>query len=622
MPTATGVPAVRTTASLLLAGTVGREGVELTVLPGTRLDLTEDVDRPAARVGLLARAESEDERAPAGAIAFVPSDPRSTLAITLPHLALSAEGLSLSTPISIDEVGLELPLSFAVDEERVVLGLREAGLFRGAAIQDADGAPTWRAGGWEVALQGNAEMRAPLAGDAPPEMRGALAVALAAPVDVEAAALQARLTELRLSADLGVEWSPFSAPDVRARVELPRVLDTENDLLLEDVLLDTPLPRLAGPPSRADASPADEGLLEIGAVSLRGIRLPGSSAVIRRNGAGLDLAGVWPLGPSLTLEIQGNASSDLRSAALDLNGQGAIRPEEPLGLLIADLAPFHLEADVELASRTLLEQGSLWGGARLAARNGRIESADGARALEEVEATTAWEWRDTLRSSGEQEVLWKAGRVGDLELGPGRVRFAVEDPSNLLVQSVDCVTAGGSRFWVQGFRIDRATTSAELQVFCQDVSLAECLAFTTSGRAEGEGRLNGRLALGIRPGQRPAFTLGDGYLASLGEGRIRLQDAEALRAMLAQGMGDVSVGQDTDLTGIIGDRIVGSLRDFRYRSLVFRLVPEDDDLTLQAIVIGEGVQVPQELNWTVNFRGFGALLELLLELELGSHELR
>lgn len=582
-------------------------------LPSIALEQVHAIEGLGAQgtVGLLARGQGRADREGAELdVVLELSAPWAELWAPDPQHALCGT-----------EITLLGPLSMITRDGAVTLGLAGDGRIRVGSVRRGDEGEGIEFGQLELSLVGEAGLTLPLVQDEQVRATGTWTVELASPVHVESPSVSARIERFGVTGMHGVtEGEPTWFPALSLDLALEHCTLKHPQVELEGLALRAPLP-FGLPPANTESS---AGSFELEHVAYDGLRLDGPRGSLQRDADGVALTGSWRPLPGSTggvdLELRGRIDdhSMVLEATTPESG-AAIRRGDPFGTWLAERFELELETELAFAAMARVDANGPRCELRLTTEHGVLEAA-GKHRFEQVALSLELVDAFTLRSAEPAQLSFESGRTGRLALGPGDVLFAFDGPSSFHLLSARCETAKGSKFWAQGFHIDATRPATEVLLLCHELDLEEWLELSTSGRATGEGQLNGHLVLEVDLENDPRFRLAGGRLASTGTGTLQFEDTEVVRELLMSTMGSYTLAEGVDLSQLLRDRVIGALEDFSYEALLFELVREEGGLTLQARTHGRGTQVPQELDLTANFRGFGELLEILLDLDLNGEE--
>ena len=139
----------------------------------------------------------------------------------------------------------------------------------------------------------------------------------------------------------------------------------------------------------------------------------------------------------------------------------------------------------------------------------------------------------TTRSDPDQRLAFDRLQLGTVVLDKGDLRFQVESPKSLLVESCGFRWAGG-RVGTQAFRIDPGVEDYTVEMYCDRVELTQALSQLGMTQASGGGTANGRIPVRW---DRGALTFDNGFLYSTpGEkGVLHIEGTEILTAGVPPG---------------------------------------------------------------------------------------
>ncbi len=223
---------------------------------------------------------------------------------------------------------------------------------------------------------------------------------------------------------------------------------------------------------------------------------PGSSWVEARVDQSLELPGDLPRFVPALATLSGGARL-LASARLDLS-RGV--PAVPAALQLTDISLDHGKAKAALTG------GSL------------------GLAFADLLAT---------RSEPDQRLTFERLQLGTVILDKGDIRFQVEAPHSVLVETCGFRWAGG-RIGTQAFRVNPGVEDYTVEMYCDRVELAQALGQLGMTQARGGGTANGRIPVRWAGG---ALTFDNGFLYSTpGEKSVlRIEGTEILTAGVPPG---------------------------------------------------------------------------------------
>ena len=454
-------------------------------------------------------------------------------------------------------------------------------------------------------------------GGGAPMVRSAFRMAARNPLAFRIGELEARFGDL--AADVSLSWSPGGPLSLRADVaSAAEVRHATTGVVLREARLRLPI-------LLNHATTDAAGSFQIGAIQRGDTQLPGPSGQGRWADGRLAFSGSWPVLPGPALQFSGHL--DTAGPAGELTATLAPRPltdPDAVRRLVtmaghADIADqlnmdgtLGLDARLEVGPHRLVPRVQLQCRG-LSLRHERLE-------IEVSDATgdIVFDALSPLTTPGGQRLQVGRVRVGPLELHDGVVVFRAEGHGRVLVEQTRWTWGDRGHLLAHGFRIDPADTQTDVDLFLEDLPLADWLRLLTSGRVEGEGRLYGRLPVHYRPQARRKLVWDAGFVyARPGTGWIKVHDSEAARQILTQTIAGLPASQRLVE---VRARLLAALQDLEYSLLTFDLVPDEDDVTLRVEVRGRGRQGPDaaELgSLRVNFNGFGDFLNYLLLVKSG-----
>lgn len=181
----------------------------------------------------------------------------------------------------------------------------------------------------------------------------------------------------------------------------------------------------------------------------------------------------------------------------------------------------------------------------------------------------------TFRSEPDQRATFESLQLGTILLEKGDVRYQVEAPHSILVESCAFRWAGG-RVGTQAFRINPGVENYTVELYCDRVGLAQALGQLGMSQAQGGGSANGRIPVHWAGG---SLTFDNGFLYSTpGEkGVLRIQGTEILTAGVPPG---------TPQYGQL-DLAAEALKDFSYEWAKIRMNTEERELVVSLELDGK-----------------------------------
>ncbi len=243
---------------------------------------------------------------------------------------------------------------------------------------------------------------------------------------------------------------------------------------------------------------------------------------------------------------------------------------------------------------------------------GEVRDAGGETVADAIEGEVAFSSLQPLRSAP-ATFTWAALSMGELRTVDGELSIEVEGADRLAVRSLLCGLAPHGVIVLTPFELRLPSPTIATRVELEEVPLDGWLQLLSRGKVRGEGTLTGGIDVEVRTEPRLALALGDGRFEARGGGSFEVDDLAAARDVLTQQL--AASGEQVD--DAVRRAILDSLAEFDFDRLSFEIVPDAPERVLRVQTAGRGRTVGRELDLTVNFRGFEALVDLLLELKLG-----
>ena len=384
-------------------------------------------------------------------------------------------------------------------------------------------------------------------------------------------------------------------------------------------------------PGRGDAAegePRNRLELRHQAIVLRNVKLPGFTARIEERNGTLTLDAEPSLGSGeAKLTAVGTAAFErgtLRGKVELEATPFAIRTGDPLHRLLGRFAPIDATGRVRLGGDVRFGPGGIepdltanLTGATLA-RPSRGD-AERPQVLKGVTAEIHLTGLAPLTTPPGQFVAWEGGRLGNLELDRGEVRFQLE-PSNLaFLERAKLAFGNLGTLRVFGLRREPNPRVHTFEVFVEELQLDEAIRLVADDRFSGEGELFGRLQARLDLGPPWTLHLGKGQLTAKPGGTIRIKQAAQAEEILAANLPEIDLESEGMSPGQAKRILIEALQNFRYDRLRIGFVPRGEELDLRVSASGTGVgeiDVPVS-EVTVNVRNFGALLDRAVKLQAG-----
>jgi hypothetical protein len=204
-------------------------------------------------------------------------------------------------------------------------------------------------------------------------------------------------------------------------------------------------------------------------------------------------------------------------------------------------------------------------------------------------------------------------------LNDGVVAFEIESPDSVFIEATNWSWGDKGKFWTHAVRFDPNHPRLDAQVFIEELALDEWLNVISDGRISGQGRLFGRIPVTYQPDAERRLLFGRGFLYTQPEaGTLQMHNTEWVTNTL---LADPQFTRDAAARQL-RDRIIDSLKDFRYEQLAFEFIPRENDLQLKMVATGRG-QGPGGVPLaplTVNLNGYDQVLNNNVLPKLGSSQ--
>jgi hypothetical protein len=217
-----------------------------------------------------------------------------------------------------------------------------------------------------------------------------------------------------------------------------------------------------------------------------------------------------------------------------------------------------------------------------------------------------------VATPGAQNITMGQALLGKVDLKEASLAFRVENSKVLVIDHLSAGWLGGS-VSTKNVRINTDDPKIQATLVADRLSLRDLLALTAEGRARGDGLISGPVTLRL-----------DGSDVSFIGGQLRSQTPTGRVEVLdTQWLGETMDASDPRFTTdaqakLVKQRILGALADFSYDRLTFDFAEEPDTGgRLSVSTHGKGTvgERPQELDFTLNFRGVNDVLKHGLQLK-------
>ena len=337
---------------------------------------------------------------------------------------------------------------------------------------------------------------------------------------------------------------------------------------------------------------------------------------------------------ALTRAAPGKFAVSLQAATLQADGQFDLTGESPQGVLAAkvpaiDLAdlkvlrgffPALREADIGgtgTADSTLrFANGRFESDARITFDHLKMSNPNWVGSVDDASGTVVFDDLSALSTPPHQQITIAKATLGPTHISDAQITFSVARPDSIDIEHASWSMGDLGQFAASPFAFNPRDPQLKTELECRNVGLGPWLDLLTSGRADAQGTLDGRVQLNYQASKRNPVSVTAGDLHSTSaNGWIRTGDAETLEEMLKQSVVDSSMGGQWDQ---IKDRIVRALQDFQYSTFDVSLQPEGDHVVCKISTAGKGRRGPdaQEIGGlTVNIRPFDEILNQALGIK-------
>lgn len=371
----------------------------------------------------------------------------------------------------------------------------------------------------------------------------------------------------------------------------------------------------------------NEGSLKVQSVTAPGLNLAGISGAARLVDG--RLLADWSTPHGQAPRAYGMADLQLLSAT-------EAKPQAASGKFTATIADYFLKDPQELAKTFTwakgmdvtgefafnfvgtVENGRLSPWLTFGARDADIASTSLDIAIKGVAAQIHFNQLSPLRSEPYQWLTAKSLRYGKLNLKDGLIQFSTASAHAMLIERTRWTVGDGGRFWVHAFWFDPTAEAIRLEVFLEDMSLADWLALMTV-KVRAQGRLFGRINVTLYPHRDTQIEFGQGYLyGKPGGGWVEYGDKQVISRLIGPAEQDIGVE--------VKQKLVDALTNFGYDLLRFDFGPDEKgQIVLSVTISGQGRQpvnpVPIK-RLTVNINGFEPFFNAAMGLKrtMGQHQ--
>lgn len=331
------------------------------------------------------------------------------------------------------------------------------------------------------------------------------------------------------------------------------------------------------------AGQGEEGRLSAEKMLWHGTDLGRLKATLKQDGLGVYFQGLHDnqIFSGLTLDFEGMArvsadnGNEIVSAVTFAVPQYKTPRAVDLGRLSPTAKGLQVEGELQLQGNFKYDHEGTQSALEVSLANTTIKEGESGAALEGVDLKVYFPDLFALRSAPQQRLTFRKASVGELYTGEGEIDFQIESPNSVLIEKSGVRWCDG-HVYTQAMRFSPSKKDYELTLYCDRLSFAQLLAQFGAVKAEGKGRVNGRIPVSIRNGK---ITFHDGFLYSTpGEGGvIRMPDTRKLTAGVPK-----DSPQYTQL-----DLASEALKDFVYEWAKVDLNTEGEDLILHMRLDGK-----------------------------------
>ncbi len=254
---------------------------------------------------------------------------------------------------------------------------------------------------------------------------------------------------------------------------------------------------------------------------------------------------------------------------------------EPFLPLVPELESVAGSGMLSLEGRAAVQPGRVEGGLRLGFHDGSVEIPGAGLKAEGIRFKMDFPDLATPATAPDQEFSVNRLTYNTLLVSDLRGRFRLESPASLFVEKISGRWSGG-RIFTSSFRLRKENRDFEAALFCDRLELAEILSQLGLARAEGSGRVSGRIPVRFSDGK---VYVDDGFLYTApGEkGILKVRKSEQL-----------TDGMPVDAPRFSPLHFAGAaLRDFEYNWAKLHVFSEDEDLILKLQIDGKpGKRLP------------------------------
>jgi hypothetical protein len=368
------------------------------------------------------------------------------------------------------------------------------------------------------------------------------------------------------------------------------------------------------------------GSISIGPAVIDDITLPELKASLAVDARGVTIAALWPAltDAAVGADARVDLTTDGPAATIDIDmAEFALADTREIRKLIPALADVDLSGRFALSGRMTYAQGQFKPLLTLRAVDATIAHPDWPIAIASASAAITFDSLAPLRTQGTQRVNIARAMTGEIDIADAAIDFTMNDLRSFTIGAAGWTLEDGGVFKASPFALDLRQPRIATTIECENLDLNFWLTMLSQGRADGEGRLRGEVALTWDPQAYPRIQfVSGGLVADPPVGFIRTHDAHRLSALLDES--DQRFSIDERLS-VVKERIIEALQDLGFTSLVLEFIPTGTDTTLRAEIKGKGRfgERPQEFSALVlNIGHFAERFQTALSARAAYESLR
>jgi hypothetical protein len=380
--------------------------------------------------------------------------------------------------------------------------------------------------------------------------------------------------------------------------------------------------RSVSPSTRGDHA----GSISIGPAVINDITLAQLKASLAVDARGVTIAALWPAlkDAAIGADARVDLTADGTTATIDLDmAEFAMTDTHEIQELIPALAEVDLSGRFALSGRMNYARGEFKPLLTLSAADATLAHPEWPIAIASASAAITFDSLAPLRTQGTQRVNIARAMTGEIDIADAAIDFTMNDLHSITIDAAGWNLEDGGVFSASPFALDLRQPRIATTIECENLDLNFWLTMLSQGRADGEGRLRGEVALTWDPRAYPRIQfVSGGLVADPPVGFIRTHDAHRLSVLLDES--DPRFSIDERLS-VVKERIIEALQDLGFTSLVLEFIPTGADTTLRAEIKGKGRfgERPQEFSALVlNIGHFAERFQTALSARAAYESLR